>query len=151
MINLSIADEYSTLVDEHLIEKTAMHALRNDGKDDGTELTIVIDSDEAVHELNKTYLGIDAPTDVLSFSADVIDPDTNRLYLGDIIISYPRVEAQAGEARISITAELQLLIIHGVLHLLGYDHADDSQKQAMWNAQASILAELGVRIDRLPE
>ena len=87
-------------------------------------------------------MGLDEPTDVLSFSAREKDPDTGQLYLGDIIISYPRAEAQAAAGKHLVLAEVQLLTMHGLLHLLGYDHVEEEQKQAMWAIQSSILNQL---------
>jgi probable rRNA maturation factor len=90
-------------------------------------------------------LGIDAPTDVLAFSAQeeteifVVAPETVE-YLGDVIVSYPRAVAQAGEARHEVEQELDLLIVHGLLHLLGYDHAEEEEKTLMWARQEAILA-----------
>jgi probable rRNA maturation factor len=67
-------------------------------------------------------------------------------YLGDLAISVPRAAEQATAGGHSLTAELQLLTVHGVLHLLDHDHADDAEKQTMWTAQAAILEKLGAEI-----
>ncbi len=91
--------------------------------------------------------GIEAPTDVLSFPDGDIDPDTGEPYLGDILISFPRAEVQAGTSNHSIEQELQLLVVHGVLHLLGYDHAEPESKERMWAAQEEIFARLDVFVD----
>ncbi len=108
------------------------------------DLTIVLTDDAQLHELNRDYLGIDAPTDVLSFPASETDPETARRYLGDILISIPRAEEQAQAAGHALEAEVQLLAVHGTLHLLGYDHAGDEEKARMWKAQAQILERLGL-------
>lgn len=101
-------------------------------------------SDDAqLNELNRQFRGVDAPTDVLSFEDGEIDPDSGRPYLGDVIISVSRAEAQAAAGGHALVDELQLLTIHGVLHLLGYDHADDAEKVQMWEFQTRILTELG--------
>ena len=84
------------------------------------------------------------PTDVLSFPASETDPDTGASYIGDILISIPRAQAQADAAGHPLEAEVQLLVVHGVLHLLGYDHADAEEKALMWKAQAEILTGLGL-------
>ena len=94
---------------------------------------------------------IDAPTDVLSFPSDEIDPDTGFRYIGDIIISYPRAAEQANASGHAVTAELELLIVHAVLHLLGYDHADPVGKDKMWSSQASILTKLATPLKIFPE
>lgn len=108
-------------------------------------MTIVITDDDQLHRLNQEFLGIDAPTDVLSFPAEEIDPDSGEEYLGDILISYPRAVAQAASRDIDVRDELQLLVVHGALHLLGYDHTEN-EKEAMWAIQSQILADLGCSI-----
>lgn len=105
-------------------------------------VTIVITDDDQLHQLNRNFLGIDAPTDVLSFPAEEIDPDSGEEYLGDILISYPRAVAQADSSNHAVQDELQLLVVHGVLHLLGYDHIEE-KKEVMWAIQSEILASLG--------
>ncbi len=107
------------------------------------ELTLIVTGDDALQELNRRYLEIDAPTDVLSFPAGEVNPENGAFYLGDIAISYQRAQAQAALAGHPVEAELQLLVVHGVLHLLGYDHAEPDEKAAMWAAQDRVLAELG--------
>ena len=106
-------------------------------------VTIVLSDDAEIQSLNNQFLGIDAPTDVLSFPAGETDPDSGTLYLGDIIISLPRAVEQAERGNHPIEAELQLLVVHGILHLLGFDHAEDMDKQRMWQVQAEILGALG--------
>jgi probable rRNA maturation factor len=100
--------------------------------------------DARLHELNRDYLGIDAPTDVLSFPASETDPDTGARYIGDILISIPRARAQAQAAGHPLESEVQLLVVHGVLHLLGHDHARAKEKAQMWQVQAGILERLGL-------
>jgi probable rRNA maturation factor len=110
-------------------------------------LTLVITDDETVRSLNRTYLGNDAPTDVLSFggkSPDFVTTPEADQYLGDVIISYPRAQAQATAAGHEVEAELALLVVHGMLHLWGYDHVRAKDKTAMWTLQRDILARLGM-------
>ncbi len=107
-------------------------------------ISIVLTDDEKLRNLNREYLGIDSPTDVLSFPASESDPDTGANYLGDILISIPRAKAQALEAGHALRDELQLLVVHGVLHLLGHDHAVARDKESMWQAQTDILDGLGL-------
>jgi len=119
-------------------------------------LTIVITDDEAVQTLNRDYRGVDAPTDVLSFAAQEgaeTEPVLADLppelvaemgnYLGDVLIAYPYAAHQAAHYQNSIQAELRLLAVHGVLHLLGYDHATPQEEAAMWARQSEILAAFG--------
>lgn len=119
------------------------------------ELTVVITTDEAVRELNRDYRGVDAPTDVLSFASEpteidgpalVVPPeltDSLARYLGDIIIAFPYAEHQAAHFQNSVAAELRLLVVHGTLHLLGYDHSTPEEKTAMWAQQNAVLQQFG--------
>lgn len=143
-------------VDETLLEQAAQAALAKaarlttqaalaaqDVQQEIQALTLVLTGDEAIQELNRQYLGVDSPTDVLSFPAGEVDPETQEFYLGDVILSYPRAQAQAAAAGHPLEAELQLLTVHGVLHLLGYDHAEREEKDQMWSEQDQILTALG--------
>jgi probable rRNA maturation factor len=125
-----------------------MAALEQQGADLEQDLTIAIEDDERLHALNLEFLAIDAPTDVLSFPAGdgEIDPETGVLYLGDIIISYPRALEQATSGGHPVMHEIQLLVVHGVLHLLGHDHAEPEEKAEMWAAQREALLALGIEL-----
>ena len=126
-----------------LLERAARAVLDLSGVPDA-DLTIALVDDIRIQGLNRDFLGHDAPTDVLSFPADEPDPETGRRYLGDIVISLPRAAEQARERGHAVEAEMQLLVVHGVLHLLGYDHAEAGEKDRMWAAQAEVLERLGV-------
>ena len=115
------------------------------------DITIVLTDDRQLHELNLDYLGVDAPTDVLSFPASETDPETGAAYLGDIVLSIPRAAAQAQAAGHPVEAEAQLLVVHGTLHLLGYDHATDEEKAVMWAEQAKVLERLGLSRIKIQE
>jgi probable rRNA maturation factor len=126
-----------------LLERAAQTALDFSGGPAG-DLTIAIVDEARIRGLNRDFLGHDAPTDVLSFPADEPDPETGQQYLGDVVISLKRAVEQAGEGGHSLEAEMQLLVVHGVLHLLGHDHARSGEKERMWAAQAEILKRLGI-------
>ncbi len=152
MISIEIAEDYQVLVDAETLTLAAQTVLHQEELQEEQDLTIAVEGDDRLHELNRDYLGIDAPTDVLSFpSGEEIDPETERVYLGDIILSYPRALQQATSAGHEVMSEIQLLVIHGVLHLLGYDHATPEEKTAMWAAQAEAIQTLGIHLNRLPE
>jgi probable rRNA maturation factor len=145
MIYVQVADRYFQDGVEDLLINTAQAALQH--RLIGTpedELSIVLTGDEEIQQLNNQYLGIDAPTDVLSFSGGDIDPENGKKYLGDIIISYPRARSQADARGGTALSEMQLLVVHGILHLLGYDHAEDQEKKEMWSIQVQILKEFGL-------
>lgn len=127
----------------HLLENAASVTLELSAMKDA-DLTLVLTGDEQVQALNREFLGIDHPTDVLSFSAGETDPETGRTYLGDVVISIPQAAEQAGARGHAVEAEVQLLVVHGVLHLLGHDHAEEAEKKRMWALQAKALATLGV-------
>jgi probable rRNA maturation factor len=126
-----------------LLERAAGAALEFMEAPDA-DLTIAVVDDDRIRGLNRDFLGHDAPTDVLSFPAGELDPDTSRRYLGDIVISLRRAAEQAGDRGHSVEAEMQLLVIHGILHLLGLDHAASAEKKRMWAVQAQILQRLGI-------
>jgi probable rRNA maturation factor len=129
-------------VSAELIERAAQAALAHESAEG--DISVVLADNPRLRELNREYLGIDAPTDVLSFPASETNPETGAHYLGDILISVPRAEEQAQSAGHALEAEVQLLVVHGVLHLLGYDHAEAKEKAKMWKAQAEILGSLGL-------
>ncbi len=142
MIHIDTNPSLQTDLTAEIIERAVQAVLTHQSTDG--DLTIVLTDDAQLHELNRDYLGIDAPTDVLSFPASETDPETARRYLGDILISVPRAEEQAHAAGQTPEAEVQLLVVHGTLHLLGYDHAGDDDKTRMWKAQTEILEGIGV-------
>jgi probable rRNA maturation factor len=138
-----IESESDQTFPKELLERAARAALDLSGSPDA-DLTIVLVDDARIRVLNRDFLAHDAPTDVLSFPADEPDPETGRRYLGDVVISLARATEQARERGHAFEAELQLLAVHGVLHLLGHDHAEAEEKQRMWAAQAGALEQLGV-------
>ncbi|HKY53203.1 MAG TPA: rRNA maturation RNase YbeY, partial [Anaerolineales bacterium] len=127
-----------------LLERATRAAFEHQEQPLDSELTIVLTDDARLKELNRDYLGIDAPTDVLSFPASETDPETGARYIGDILISIPRAKSQATAAGHPLESEVQLLVVHGVLHLLGHDHANSEEKDRMWKAQHEILTQLGL-------
>ncbi len=141
MIHIESAPGPSPVAAE-LIEKAAVEVLAHESAEG--DLTVVLTGDQQLQELNRQYLGIDAPTDVLSFPAAEVDPDTRRAYLGDVLISVPRAKAQAEAAGHPLEAEVQLLVVHGSLHLLGYDHAEGEERKRMWSVQREVLERIGL-------
>ncbi len=116
---------------------------------DDLEVSLVFTDNEEIHALNKQYRGIDAPTDVLSFAFNDAE-DEGVLFqvkqktsmLGDIIISCDRAEEQAKEYGHSLERELAFLFLHGLLHLLGYDHINEDEANIMNGYQEHILGAL---------
>ena len=104
---------------------------------------VVLTDDETIHYYNREYRGVDRPTDVLSFPADeggelLAPPDG---FLGDIMISVPRAEAQGRELGHSAEREIAFLTVHGILHLLGFDHMKPEDEEIMLAHQRRIMAE----------
>lgn len=142
-------------LDTTAVEQAALLTLLHLGLGEPCELVVVISDDEALRDLNQRFRGLARPTDVLSFADDTKGPFSGGAagfprYLGDIVISLDRARAQAIEAGGSLEDELRVLTVHGVLHLLGYDHEDAVDKERMWAEQAEILQLLQVAIP-LPE
>jgi probable rRNA maturation factor len=138
-----IENESAQAFPADLLEQAARSVLDLSGAPDA-DLTIALVDEARIQGLNRDFLAHDAPTDVLSFPAGEPDPETGRCYLGDVVISFARAAEQARERGHAVEAEMQLLVVHGVLHLLGHDHAAASEKTRMWAAQAEVLQRLGV-------
>ena len=106
-----------------------------------SEISVAFTDDSSVRDLNLQHRNIDAPTDVLSFPAATPPPEIDAPcpYLGDIVIAYPYTCAQARSANADLQDLLILLVVHGTLHLLGYDHDNAETRKTMWDAQEYAL------------
>ena len=139
-----------------LIRKVIRTALAAEGVDFPCEVDVRVTSDAGIHEINLEMRGVDRPTDVLSFPAFDLSPGelpgeedadvaTGLVPLGDMCLSLERVQAQAKEYGHSNRRELAYLVVHSVLHLLGYDHLDEGPQKAQMRAREdAILEELGI-------
>jgi probable rRNA maturation factor len=147
-VDIQIDDRFANQVDATLIEQAVAAALAAEGMAGAIEVSVLVTDDATLHQLNRDYRNVDAPTDVLSFADDeegdaaptafVRPPDAPR-YLGDMAISYERVVAQAAEYGHSRARELAFLTIHGILHLLGYDHERSDADQATMRAREEVI------------
>lgn len=144
---IRIAESYAGLVSSSSIEKCVSTTLKFEGISPESDLSILVEGDRYIQQLNREFLGIDASTDVLSFPAGHVDPDTGHINLGDVVISCPQAKNQANQAGHTLSAEISLLVVHGVLHLLGYDHDEPDRKTKMWTAQTQILDMLSVELN----
>ena len=127
-------------MESRALRRLAAHVLRAEGVAPPAEVGLVVTDDETLRDLNRRYLGLDEPTDVLSFGHEPFDrlrtepfvtpPDGVRR-LGEVILSYPTAERHAQEAGHSVQEEAAHLVVHGLLHLLGYDHADPEDERRM--------------------
>ncbi len=140
-----------------LIQRAISAALREEKVPDDCEVSVLLTDNEGIHELNRDYRGVDRPTDVLSFPANELspgefdadlcerDPETGRVFLGDMAISLEKCEAQAEEFGHSFERELMYLTVHSTLHLLGYDHVDEAEmKRQMRGREDAIMSRLGI-------
>lgn len=116
-------------------------ALDAEGAPEGSELGVVLTGDDIVRDLNHRYLGLDEPTDVLSFGMGepFPGPEEAQRQLGEVIISIETAERQAAEAGHDLDREVAHLLVHGVLHILGYDHAEPEAERAMREREERIL------------
>ena len=135
------------VIDTVLIERAVRTTLTQQAYAQTVDVSIYVTTAEEVQQLNRDYRAKDAPTDVLSFADDgadspfVLPPDMPR-YLGDVAISWPHVVAQAAEYGHSDARELAFLTVHGVLHLLGYDHERGAEADAEMRALQDTIMTL---------
>jgi probable rRNA maturation factor len=141
-IATQIAPRFRAEVDEGDIHRVVAEVLRQEGVAGEIELSLLITDDEAIRELNRRFRGVDAPTDVLAFDAGAeehfVSAPESAHYLGDVVISYQRALAQAEELGHVVAEEVKLLVIHGILHLLGYDHQEEAAGQKMREREERI-------------
>ncbi len=133
-----------------LIEKVISEALRYEGVNDNTEVSVTIVDNEEIRKINNKFRNIDRATDVLSFPLidfdnESLPDDGSKIYLGDIIISIERAKEEAKEYGHSIDREIGFLTAHSMLHLLGYDHMVPEEEKEMFAKQEEILNNLGLR------
>ncbi len=153
-INVLIEEGLEEYLGVSWLQSVAEQVLVAQGADSRLELGLVITSQERVRQLNRSYLGKDAPTDVLAFSmlpepsasgepeasAPFVPPPDGVLHLGEVIVSYPQALIQAEEQRHPVKREIAILIIHGVLHLLGYEHDKPERERPMKTREKEILS-----------
>lgn len=149
-IKLEIANDHKYAIPDnckHIIEESLDYlSFRQE-----TIISLAFLNEDEMSKVYHEYYGYTQFTDVLSFNSDTIDPETGVFILGEILICYPFVEIQAKNLNNSLFSEIYLLIIHGILHLLGYDHVEDQMKKEMWKIQTEILTKLNITINNIPE
>ncbi len=145
------------LLDISLLRRCVRCALDAEGVDEPCRVSVLITGDGEIRDLNRAYRNVDKATDVLSFpmlfltpgrfkaSPADMDRETGRVLLGDIVLSYDRIRAQAREYGQTVDREAAYLVVHSVLHLLGYDHDDEgADKRRMRAREKAILDEMGL-------
>ncbi len=155
LVDIQIAPQYRPLVEQQALRRAVEATAAHQGWQGEGEVVIVITDDEGIRELNLQFRNVDAPTDVLSFPGavgeDFVTPAGYPGYLGDVIISYPRAEAQAQEAGQPVQREIQMLTVHGMLHLFGLDDEEEESWRHMMDVQNAILSTLPVPPPLKPE
>lgn len=106
------------------------------------EVSLLFCDDDVIHPLNRDWRGKDKPTDVLSFSQQEGERIGDPNLLGDIVISIPTAQRQAGERGHSLAHEVRVLVVHGLCHLLGYDHEEDDEAEVMEALERQLLVKL---------
>jgi probable rRNA maturation factor len=155
-IEIQIDDRFAAEIDAALIERAIAAVLVAEGLADPAEVSVLVTDDATLQQLNRDYRQVDAPTDVLSFADDqqvdgdsypaFVRPPATVRYLGDLAISYERVVAQAAEYGHSRERELAFLTVHGILHLLGYDHElGQAEAAAMRAREEAIMEQIGLQ------
>jgi probable rRNA maturation factor len=140
-VNITI-EEMPIDIEEERLRSAVSHALHAGGQQEPCALTVQLAENEEIRRLNRQFAGIDSVTDVLSFPAEdepyATEPG-EPLYLGDVIIAVPVAKTQAAATGHSLMVELQMLAIHGTLHLLGYDHHTPQGQAEMQACEAAAL------------
>ena len=153
MLIIDFIDETNEITEEQieLIEQLLQHAAKEENVRDGAEVSITFVDNEKIREINRDYRGKDQPTDVISFALEEMGEEEIEIVgadlppvLGDIIISAPKAREQAEEYGHSFMRELGFLVVHGFLHLLGYDHETEEEEKVMFAKQEQLLQQFGL-------
>ena len=129
-------------MDRRRLRSTARRLLLAEGCAENAELSILLTDDRTIQALNRDYRGVDAPTDVLAFSqaeGEDFGAAEDECPLGDVVISVETAERQAAERGHGLEEEIELLLAHGFLHLLGYDHERPEDEKRMFARQQQLL------------
>ncbi len=145
-MSIEIANESGIEVDTDNILGVARHALEQTGVSPLAELSILLVDEDYMADLNHRWMGAEGPTDVLAFPMDEggidhgpADDSGEPTLLGDVVLCPAVAARQAAAAGHSVSDELELLTVHGVLHLLGYDHAEPEEEREMFTLQSRVL------------
>ena len=142
VILISIEEPFAASLSEERLAATARRALEAEDAP-ACELSVTVTDDETVRSLNREYAGEDEVTDVLSFSQregeEFVSPPEGVPPLGEVIIAYPQAARQAAERGGAATEEVTRLLVHGVLHLLGYDHAEPEEARRMREREEALV------------
>jgi probable rRNA maturation factor len=151
-MSIFVADEQSETVDLPGIRSLAELVVSEEGYPDDAEVTLLLVSNDEMTSYNKRFLDRDGPTDVLAFPVEDLKPGVvperdhhdPPLLLGDIIVAPAYIRDQAAELGVTFEEEMSLMVVHGSLHLLGYDHQSDEEAELMEGRERSILSSVGL-------
>jgi len=146
-IDIQVKPGFRHLLKVRWLRQIVIAVLVAEEVEPGAKLSLVVTDDETVKDLNHKYRGKDKTTDVLAFplveeGADFVSPPGAVMPLGEVVISCPQARRQAEEAGHTLEKELSMLIIHGVLHVLGYDHQRSAQRQRMRAREQAIVEQI---------
>jgi probable rRNA maturation factor len=150
-LSVQVDPAFRGKIDQEHLNKIILQTLRREGMAEPLTFGLLITDDEHIKRLNLRYRGQDRETDVLAFDMEnsqnrFVSPHSVPVHLGDVVVSYARAVAQAETYGHSIEEELHRLVVHGLLHLLGYDDRSDEERQRMWDRQETILREFHTNV-----
>lgn len=150
-MNIFLADEQDDPIDAEPLKRLIELVLKDENLADDTEVTILFVGESQIAQYNQRFMNRQGPTDVLAFPLEELRPGAiperspggPPFNMGDVVICPAYVRTQAEQAGVSFDDELSLMVVHGLLHLLGYDHQDDAQAEAMERREWQLLAQVG--------
>lgn len=143
MLNLIVPNSYAKQLDYKRLFLVWEESLKQLNLPKKASATLRITNNSLIRQFNKSWRNENAVTDVLSFENAYTDPETGEEYLGDIIISFQKAKQQAQVGGHPVQTEIEMLFVHGILHLVGYDHGDKEEWQSMTEMQNLILNKIG--------
>lgn len=152
-MNVFLADEQDEPLSTEPLRRLAELILAEEQLDEDTEVTLLFVDDDVIADYNQRFMGRSGPTDVLAFPLEAAQPGSPPkrvrggppINLGDVVIAPSYVARAAEERGVGLDAELGLMVVHGVLHLLGWDHQEHSEAEAMERREAALLERVGLR------
>lgn len=152
-MNIFLADEQDEPLSTEPLKRLAELVLAEEQLDGDTEVTLLFVGDDVIADYNQRFMGRTGPTDVLAFPLETARPGLPPrrvrggppINLGDVVIAPGYVARAAAQRGADVDNELGLMVVHGILHLLGWDHQDDDQAEEMESREAALLERVGLR------
>lgn len=142
MNHIYVPVKYRKILANDRLDLAAAQTLLALGYEESRSIAVKLTGNKEIQKLNKAYRGIDKTTDVLSFENEYIDPENGEHFLGDIMISVETASSQAEANGNSLQHEIEMLLVHGILHLGGHDHATKKEKIRMATLQDQVLSKI---------